>query len=326
MSKLKVYISDYDYPDLKIERSILEPIDAEVIGLQCRTGKELPELARDADAILQQYAKIPRETIEKLTNCKAICRYGIGVDIVDVQAAYDHGMVVTNVPDYCIDEVAEHTIALGMMLLRRIPAYNAATHAGKWHWQESGAPIFRFRNQTWGIVGFGQIAQNMVHKIKAFGFTFQAYDPYVSAGFMETVGVNKANLEVLLKTSDIVTIMCPYTKKTHHLIDESALTMMPEHAVLLNCSRGKVVDNQALYKALSEGWIASAGIDDTEEEPAKMDTWSPDMNPLFTLDNCIITPHVAYISESALLECRRVAAENAKAVLLGQTPPNIVKP
>jgi D-3-phosphoglycerate dehydrogenase len=326
MSKFKVYISDYDYPDLEIEKSILEPINAEVIGLQSKTGRELPELAKDADAILQQYAKIPRETIEKLTNCKAICRYGIGVDIVDVQAASEHGIVVTNVPDYCIDEVAEHTIAMGMMLLRRIPAYDAATHAGKWHWQDSGAPIFRFRNQTWRIVGFGRIAQNMVHKIKPFGFTIQAYDPYVSQTFMSTMGVEKASLEALLKTSDIVTVMCPYTKDTHHLIDENALKSMRKHAVLLNCSRGKVVDNQALFRALSDGWIASAGLDDTEEEPAKMDAWSPDMNPLFTLDNCIITPHVAYISEDAIQECRRVAAENAKAVLLGQTPPNLVKP
>lgn len=326
MSKWKVYISDYDYPDLKIEKSILEPINVEVIGLQCKTGKELAELAKDADVILQQYAKIPRETIEKLTKCKAICRYGIGVDIVDVQAANDHGILVTNVPDYCIDEVAEHTIAMGIMLLRRIPAYNAATHAGKWHWKESGAPIFRFRHQTWGIVGFGRIAQNIVHKIKPFGFAIQAYDPYVSESFMCTFGVKKTSLEVLLKASDIVTIMCPYTKETHHLIDEGTLNMMRKHAVLLNCSRGKVVDNRALFKALSEGWIASAGLDDTEEEPAKMDTWSPNMNPLFTLDNCIITPHVAYISEDALQECRRVAAENAKAVLLGQTPPNLVKP
>lgn len=326
MSKLKVYISDYDYPDLDVEKSILEPVNAEVIGLQCKTGSELSVLAKDADAILQQYAKIPRETIEKLTKCKAICRYGIGVDIVDVQAANDHGIVVTNVPDYCIDEVAEHTIAMGMMLLRRIPAYNAATHAGKWHWQESGAPIFRFRHQTWGIVGLGRIAQNLVHKIKPFGFAIQSYDPYVSESFMSTVGVKKTSLEVLLETSDIVTIMCPYTKETHHLINEKALNMMRKHAVLLNCSRGKVVDNQALFKALSEGWIASAGLDDTEEEPAKMDSWSPDMNPLFTLGNCIITPHVAYISEDALQECRRVAAENAKAVLLGQTPPNLVKP
>jgi len=160
----------------------------------------------------------------------------------------------------------------------------------------------------------------------AFGFAIQAYDPYVSESFMSTVGVKKADLEVLLKASDIVTIMCPYTEESHHLIDERALNTMRKHAVLLNCSRGKVVDNQALFKALSEGRIASAGLDDTEEEPAKMDTWSPDMNPLFTLDNCIITPHVAYISEDALQECRRVAAENARAVLLGQTPPNLVKP
>jgi D-3-phosphoglycerate dehydrogenase len=137
MSKFKVYVSDYDYPDLDIERSVLEPIGAEVIGLQSKTGENIAELAADADVILQQYAKIYRDTIEKLKNCKAICRYGTGVDIVDVEAAYEHGMIVTNVPDYSIDEVADHTITMGLMLLRRIPMYSQATRL---RWQDISIP------------------------------------------------------------------------------------------------------------------------------------------------------------------------------------------
>ena len=322
----KVYVSDYDYPDVDIERSVLEPIGARVIGLHCNTGEGLAELAADADAILQQYAKIPRKTIEQLKNCKAICRYGVGVDIVDVEAAYEHGMVVTNVPDYCLDEVADHSITLGLTLIRRIPMYSRATKAGKWHWREGGGPINRFRDMTWGLIAFGRIARNMSIKLRALGFGVQAFDPYVSESFMATMAVRKVNLDPLFRTSDVVCVMSPYTPETHHIVDEKALRSMKPHAVLVDCARGKLLDNKALYRALREGWIASAGLDDTEEEPAKLDHWDPADNPLFSLDNCVITPHVAYVSEQSLSECRRIAAENAKAVLLGQTPPNLVRP
>ncbi|MEW6660875.1 MAG: C-terminal binding protein [Bacillota bacterium] len=326
MTKYLVYVSDYDFADLSIEKSVLEPIGAEVIGLQCKTGEGLAELARDADVILQQYAKIPRETLAKLKNCKGICRYGIGVDIVDVEAAYEYGMVVTNVPDYCIDEVGDHTLAMGLMLLRRIPMYNKAAKEGRWHWQEAGAPIFRFRTITWGLIGYGRIAQNIARKLQGISISVIAFDPYVSESYMKSTGVKKVDLATLLAEADVVNVMTPYTPETHHLIDERALRLMKPHGVLLNCARGKIVDNKALYRALTEGWIASAGLDDTEEEPAKLEKWNPRDNPLFSLDNCIITPHVAYISENSLQEARKTAAENAKAVLLGQTPPNLVRP
>jgi D-3-phosphoglycerate dehydrogenase len=326
MAKYKVYISDFDYPDNDIEKSVLVPIGAEVIGLQCKTGEGLAEQAADADAILQQYARIPRETIRKLTRCKAICRYGTGVDIVDVEAAYEQGMVVTNVPDYALDEVADHSITLALMLVRRIPWYVAATRAGRWHWSESKGPIQRLRDSTWGLIGFGRIAQNIARKVRAFNFHIVSCDPYVSEGFMATYGVEKLELAALLSRSDVVNVMCPHTEETEHLINEAALRKMKKTTVLINCSRGKIVDNRALYRALSEGWIASAGLDDTEEEPAKLDAWNPADNPLFALDNCVITPHVAYVSAGSLEECRKVAAENAKAVLLGRTPPNLVHP
>lgn len=326
MARFKVFISDFDYPDNEIEKSILEPIGAEVIGLQCKTGEGLADLARDADAILQQYARIPRSTIERLPKCKAICRYGIGVDIVDVEAAYEHGMVVTNVPDYALDEVADHTVTLAFLLLRRIPWYEKATRAGRWHWSESQGIIHRFRSSTWGLIGFGRIAQNIARKVSAFHFRILSFDPYVSEGFMATHGVEKRGLEELLRESHVVVVMCPHTPETEAMIDEDRLRMMRPDAVLINCARGKIVDNRALYRALTEGWIASAGLDDTEEEPAKLACWRPDMNPLFSLPNCIITPHVAYVSDESLRECRRVASENARAVLLGQKPPNLVKP
>lgn len=324
MAKFKVYVSDYDYPDLDIERSVLEPIGAEVIGLQCRSGEGLADQAADADVILQQYARISRETIERLKRCKAICRYGIGVDIVDLKAAGDHGIVVTNVPDYCLDEVADHAITLGFALLRRIFQYSAATRKGRWHWSAGGGPILRFRGATAGLIGFGRIGVNIAHKLSAFGFSLLAADPHVSQSYMRSFGVRKVEMKQLLAESLLIVVMCPYTPETHHLVDRAALAQMRADAVLVNCSRAKVVDNQALYAALSAGRPAAAALDDVEEEPAKLDHWTPALNPLFSLENCIITPHVAYVSEDSLKECRRVAAENARAVLLGQDPPNPV--
>lgn len=323
-SKFKVYVSDFDYPNLDIEKSVLEPIGAEVIGLACKTGEGLAEQAKDADAILQQYAKIPLETIAALDKCKVICRYGIGVDILDVEACYDHGIMVSNVPDYCIDEVADHSIALALSLSRRIKAYDDFTHEGHWHWQIDGLVPKRFRSSTWGLIGFGRIAQNIARKITALGFKVVSFDPYVSESFMNTYGVTKVSMDELLADADIVNVMCPHTAETDRLINQKTLKQMKRSAVLVNGARGKVIDNEALYVALKEGWIAAAALDDTEEEPAKLSDWKPQDNPLFSLSNCIVTPHVAYVSEEAFQECRRVAAENAKAVLLGGKPLNPV--
>jgi D-3-phosphoglycerate dehydrogenase / 2-oxoglutarate reductase len=326
MAQFKVYVSDYDYPDLAIERAVLEPVGAEVVGLQCRTGEGLAELAADADVILQQYARIGRETIARLKRCKAICRYGIGVDIVDVKAAYEHGMVVTNVPDYCLDEVADHTIALAFALVRRLPQYAQATREGRWHWSAAGGPVHRLRGMVWGMVGFGRIAQNVARKLPAFGVELLAHDPHVSAGYMATFGVRKVGLDELLEQSRLVCVLCPYTPETHHLIDRERLARMPVGAMLVNTTRGKIVDNAALHEVLVSGHLAAAALDDTEEEPAKRERWSPADNPLFAHPGCLITPHVAYVSEAALQECRRIAAENARAVLLGEPPPNPVRP
>ncbi|MEH6473970.1 MAG: C-terminal binding protein [Halopseudomonas sp.] len=324
--KYKVYVSDYDYPDLEIERSILEPIGAQVIGLECKTGEGLGELAKDADAILQQYAKIPRDTIAQLTDCKVICRYGIGVDILDVDACYEHGIQVTNVPDYCLDEVADHSIALALSLARRLPVYNEFTQNGNWHWNMDGNVPKRFRNSVWGLVGFGRIAQNIARKAQVLGFSVVSYDPHVSESYMSTHGVRKVTFDSLIESADIVNLMCPHTPETDRIIGADELRRMKNTAVLVNGARGKLIDNKALHTALTEGWIASAGLDDPEEEPAKLDNWDPADNPLFGLTNCIITPHVAYVSDEAFKECRRIAAENAREVLLGRAPLNPVGP
>ena len=327
MSKaFKVYVSDYDYPDLSIEKSILEPIGAEVIGLQCKTGEGLAALASDADAIFQQYAKIGKETIAALTNCKVIARYGIGVDILDVQVCYENGIAVTNVPDYCFDEVADHAVSLALMLLRSIPFYAQKVKSGSYRWQDWNAPIPRLRGSVFGLVGYGRIGQNLARKLQAFGIQTKAYDPFVSEAWMRQQGTKKCSFEALLKQSDCVIVTAPYTKDTHHIIDSNALSLMRKEASLVCVSRGKCIDNKALYEALKNHSIAAAAVDDPEEEPMKMDNWSPSMNPLFSLDNFFCTPHTAYISTGALQECRHTAAENIKSVLLGERPWDLYLP
>jgi len=325
MSKFKVYVSDYDYPDLSIEKSVLEPIGAEVIGLDCKTGEGLAEQAEDADAIIQQYAKIHRRTIEKLKKCKIIARYGIGVDILDVEAAYKHGMVVTNVPDYCLDEVADHAISFSFMLLRNLPFYNQKVHEGSYQWQDWRIPIPRFRGATYGLIGFGRIAQNVARKLAVFGFNIIAYDPYLSESFMGTHNVQKVSLNDLISRSDTVNIFAPYTPETHHIIRRETLESMKPTAMLVCVSRGKCVNNADLYRALKDRKIAGAALDDPEEEPMKTKGWKPENNPLFTLDNCFFTPHTAYVSKQSLEECRYVAARNVSAVLLGKQPMDIVR-
>jgi D-3-phosphoglycerate dehydrogenase / 2-oxoglutarate reductase len=186
--------------------------------------------------------------------------------------------------------------------------------------------VYRFRDLVWGLIGFGRIAQNMARKLLAFGFEIVAYDPYVSASYMKTCGVRKVALDEVLARAQLVCVMCPYTAETHQLLNAAAFARMRPGAMLVNTTRGKIVDNHALHEALAAGHLAAAALDDTEEEPAKLERWSPATNPLFSHPNCFVTPHVAYVSVEALTECRRVAAENARAVLLGEPPPNPVPP
>jgi len=324
MSKYKVYITDYDYKDNEIERSILEPIGAEVIGLQCKDGVGVAEQAKDADALMVQYANITRRTITALANLKIIARYGVGTDIIDIPAATERGIICTNVVDYCTDEVADHNIAFILMLARRLPMYVAETRQSAWHWSETGRPVHRFTSLRVGTIGFGRIAKNMCRKLRALGFQVGAYDPYVPSRVMEAEQVTPLDFSQLISTSDVVVLQCPYSRDTHHLIGKEALASMKDGAILVNCSRGKLVDNTALYNALQSGHLAAAGLDDLEDEPAKKITWSASDNPLFTLENCFITPHVAYYSEESLVEARQNASYNVRAVLLGQEPPNRV--
>ncbi len=315
----KVVITDFDYGDVDIETRILEKAGAEVVALQAKSETELFEAAKDCAAMINQYARVGAETISRMEKCRVIARYGIGVDIVDVEAATLRGILVTNVRDYCTEEVADHAISLWLTLARKILIFDRETHKGIWRWQ-SGQPVYRLRGQTMGVVSFGNIGQAIGARAKAFGLELIVYDPYLAEGVAEAHGARQVDKEELVGSANVIMMQVPMGPETRHFLSESEFRRMRPSTLVINTGRGPTIDNKALYKALREGWIAGAGLDDPEEEPAKRAHWSPDDNPIFSLPNVIVTPHAAYYSEESIMTARETAASEVARVLTGEQP------
>lgn len=325
MARFKVVITDSDYgDDAALERAILEPIDAQVVLLQAKS-EEAPLLrhASDCDAIMTQYAKVGARTVAAMRRCRVIARYGIGVDIVDVDAATAAGVLVTNVRDYCTEEVADHAITLWLTLARKIATYDRATHRGEWRWQ-SGAPVHRIRGRTMGIVSFGRIGRAIGARALAFGVELLVHDPYVPAGVIASHRATKVEKDELLARADYLMMQVPMTPETRHFLGPREFGLVKPGVFLVNTGRGPTVDNRALHEALVSGRVAGAALDDPEEEPAKRASWNPGANPLFGLDNVIVTPHAAYYSEQSIRLARETAASEVRRVLSGERPLNPV--
>ncbi len=261
-----VVVTDYNYPDLSIEEAELARWGARVIPAQCRSPEEVLAVAEEADALISQYAPITREVIYRLRNCRALGRYGIGVDNIDIQAATERGIAVINVPSYCEEEVSDHVIAFLLAWARRIAHYTEEVRRGVWDWK-TGRPIYRLQGQTLGLLGFGKIARLVARKAKGFGLTIIAHDPYVSADIFAAEGVEKVEFDELLQRSDFLSIHVPLTHETKNLINEAACKKMKPTACLINTARGGIVDREALFKAIKEGRIAGACLDVAEPEP-----------------------------------------------------------
>ena len=316
MSADVVVIADYDYGDVEIERKIIEDAGFTLRSLQCTSEDELIANGSDAVSVVTQYAYVGARAIAGLPRLRHIARYGVGLDIVDVKAATDAGVLVTNVPaDYCRDEVADHALAMVLFFARRLRVYDEAVHDGAWHWK-GAAPVRRLRGSRLGIVGLGNLGRAIAERSHSFGLEVVAYDPYVDA---ETAAVTLVAFEELLETSDYIVIQAPLTDETRGLFDRDAIGKMKRGAVLVNTARGPIVDGPALFDALSEGRLAGAALDDLPEEPAKRRDWRPD-SPLLGLPNCLVTPHVAYYSEESIRYARRFAAEEVVRVLRGERP------
>ncbi|WP_165969697.1 C-terminal binding protein [Nonomuraea terrae] len=312
-----IMIADSDFGDVETERAIVEGAGFELLAAQCKSEDEVIEKGRDVDGVLTQYARVGSHAIDAFTRCRVIARYGTGVDIVDVDAATRRGIQVTNAPnEWCAEEVADHAVALWLAAARKICRYDRATRQGTWQWQ-SGEPIWRLRERVLGLLSFGSIARLIAERARAFGVEVWAHDPFLDEFEIRSRQVRPVSFDELVEGADYLVIQSPLTPQTHHTFDRATLRRMKPDAILINTARGPIVDDAAIYEALTEGWIAGAALDDLEEEPAKQRDWRPH-NPLLRLPNVIVTPHAAYYSEQAVTMVRRIAAEEAVRVLTGQ--------
>jgi D-3-phosphoglycerate dehydrogenase len=301
MPEIHIVIVDTGFPDSDVEISVLSALDAKVTVAHCRTEDEVLAVARDADALLVQWAPITRRVIEQLTRCKVISRYGVGVDMIDLEAARDHGIRVSNVPDFCVEEVAAHTLCFLLGLSRKIFWQDRLMHQGTWSVVPIIGPVSRLQGQTLGIVGLGRIGMRFARMAAPLGLRILGYDVKPPA---DLGPILVADLDTVLREADFLSLHCPLTKDTQHLMNAQAFGKLKPSAFLINVSRGGVVDTKALIEALEQKKIAGAALDVFEQEPLPPD------HPLVKMENVIITPHIASYSTEAALQLRRDTAKH----------------
>jgi D-3-phosphoglycerate dehydrogenase len=319
MSRPLVAVSDSVFPTLDLAEGVLSELDAELRLADEPTPDAILDVARNADGMLVTYAQITGDMIRQLNRCRVIARFGIGVDNVDIEAATQANIVVTKVPDYCIDEVSDHSLGLLLALARKIPFSNQMTHAGEWK-MPAVAPLYRLKGRVLGLVGFGQIPRLLAPKAQALGLKVIAYDPYVSEESMALEAVRKVGLDELLEVSDLISVHAPLTPDTHHMFNREAFRRMKSSAFLVNTARGPLVDEQALVEALDEGRIAGAALDVLEQEPPPADS------PLLGRTDIILTPHTGFYSIESLEDLQTKAAQEVVRVLRGEKPRSPVNP
>jgi D-3-phosphoglycerate dehydrogenase / 2-oxoglutarate reductase len=316
MTMYKVVITDYVWESLEVEEKTLAGI-ADIVALKTKKPEEFIEAAADCDALLNTYAgPISAHTMARMPKCRIIARYGIGVDTIDLDAATEAGIIVTNNPTYCIEEVAEHTMALLLACARKVALYDRLVRSSRWE-VPPGKPMFRLVGQTLGLVGFGNIARQVATRAAAFGMHILYADPLVSQAQFPIAG-RKVELDELLAESDFVSVHPPLTPDTRRMMNDAAFAKMKRTAFLINCARGPVVDTDALVRALDAGTIAGCALDTVDPEPL------PDPHPLRGRENVIVTPHVAWYSEHALAGLQAGAPREVRRVLSGEWPVNVV--
>ncbi|MEC9004273.1 MAG: C-terminal binding protein [Planctomycetota bacterium] len=313
---MKVLVTDYAWPDLEIERAILGEAGIELIAATATDPSSLAAQVNEVDGILACWASISREVIENATRCRIVARMGIGLDNIDVQQCTEQNILVTNVPDYCAVDVAEHTLALLLAMARNIPYFHQQAKTGNYQLKPH-TPLRRLAGQRLGIVGWGAIGQQVARRAQAMGL-----DVVVTRHNMQQPieGFALQPLETLLATSDYVSLHLPYNKQTHQLLNTERLRTMKPTAFLINTARGGLVDHDALLAALESNQLAGAALDVHDPEP-------PDLTqPLYQLPQVVVTPHAAFYSEESLRELRTCAATQVVTCLQGLTPEHVVNP
>tara|TARA_B110000438_G_C15705433_1_gene602977 strand:+ start:3 stop:986 length:984 start_codon:yes stop_codon:yes gene_type:complete len=317
--KYKAVITDYVWPNLNIEEKILNENNIQIIDANNFSKSELIKEVSDADAILFCFKEIDAEILEAAKVCKVASRYGIGVDNIDVKKCTELGIVVTNIPDYCLEEVSDHAISLILSLNRRVFDHWSLVKNGGWNDLNLDIPVLRLSESTLGIVGFGRIGKTISKRISSLGVKSIAYDPFHKIGDIVD-GVEIVSFENLLMKSDFITIHVPLNKNTHHLFSKNEFNKMKNNAILVNCARGGLIDENAASEALFNGSIGGIGLDVIE------DVSSNPKSALFDNQNVIITPHTAFFSKSSGEELQRRTSEEVIRVINGRIPENFINP
>jgi D-3-phosphoglycerate dehydrogenase len=315
----QVLITDYAWDSLEPERSLLAEADAEPVLPTTTSEEELTELARPADAIMTCWRQVTADMLEAADRCQVVARYGVGLDNIDVAHATDLGILVTNVPSFCEDEVAEHALALILALTRNVVRFARQTAGGEWDNAAFG-PMRRLRGRTIGIVGFGSLGRALAIRAQALGMRVLAHTRTPPSHAHDDGVTFTPALEKLLGEADVVSLHVPLTDQTRGMIGHRELALMRPGALLINTSRGAVVDTDALGEAINAGRLAGAGLDVLPSEPP------PANHPLLGLEQVIITPHAAFFSAESTLALQQGAARSVVDVLNGHIPRNVVNP
>jgi D-3-phosphoglycerate dehydrogenase len=313
MPRPVIAVTDSPFPSLDPAKAALQRVDPELRMAKSPSADDILAVARDADAILVTYAKLPGELLRQLTRCKAIGRFGLGVDNIDIKSAAELGIMVTYVPDYCMQEVSDHAMALLLALARKIPLSNKLVQAGRWE-MPAVVPIHRLAGRVLGLVGFGNIPRALTPKAKAFGLRVVTHDPYVSQEVLAAAGVEAVTFDRLLGISDFVSIHAPLMPATRDLFNAETFRKMKRGAALINTARGPLVDEDALVSALDSGQLGAAALDVVAVEPLPKDA------KLIGRDNVILTPHTGFYSVEALDELQTKCAADVARVLSGEKP------
>jgi len=316
----KVLITDYVWPSLEPEKKVLAAADAELVVAPDGSEDTLAKLANDVDAILTCFAKVTENVIRVAEKCLVISRYGVGVDNIDVDTATELGILVTYVPDYCIPEVSDHVIGMLLDWNRRLTFFDRATKIGGWGSEGLGMRIMRLDGKKIGVVGFGRIGRGVAKKALPFGLEVLTSDPFVTSESAAADGARLVDMDQLLRESDFITIHSPLIPQTKNMISKDELAIMKPDAFLINCARGGLIDENALYDALISGEIAGAGLDVIVDIDPPLD------HRLIQLENVIVTPHTAFFSQEAVLELEERAAGEVVNVFQGQMPDNLINP
>jgi D-3-phosphoglycerate dehydrogenase len=318
MPRPLIAVTDSPFPSLDPAKAALARIDPDLRVANSASAEDILAVGRDADAILVTYAKLPGDLLRQLRRCKAIGRFGLGVDNIDIAAATELGITVTYVPDYCMQEVSDHAMALLLALARKVPQSNALVQAGRWD-MPAVVPIHRLAGRVLGLVGFGNIPRALAPKAKAFGLRVVAHDPNVSQHALADVGVESMSFDRLLEISDFVSIHAPLLPVTRGLFNAEVFGKMKQGSYLINTARGPLVDEDALLAALDSGRLAGAALDVVAVEPL------PKESRLIGRDNVVLTPHTGFYSVEALNELQTKCAADVARVLSGETPVYPVK-